>query len=247
MAPRTGNYIPINLGAYSFGKYLEECQVNRPEILNEAKTLLREGKFYRKRTRDQKTRGTLLTIYVDPDYLLHIITYRDDTCPDCKGTGTRAAPFENITSHVNVRFACLTCKGTGVIKDNLTERHFVLSPEDFENREEGREVAKNRAYAKAPPSSERWVERLTSKNPRERLEACRWLDQNYVAIGRFFIDIEPMLKKARFYDANDKKKIMVWQFWAGKDDPALQDWAYYRIYANAITGKITEKGFYAGR
>jgi hypothetical protein len=247
MAPRSGKYLAVNLGAYSLGKYLGECQVNRPEILNEVKARLREGEYYRRRTRDQKNRGTLLTVFADLDYNLHIATYRDDTCPDCGGTGTRAAPFEKLSSHVSVQFACLKCKGTGVIKDNLTEKIFVISSEDFENREEGREIAKAKAYRNAPPEAERWVERLISKNPRERLEACRWLDQNYLREGMFFNDAMPMLKKARYFDSNEKKKVMVWQFWAGKDDPGLADHAYYRVYADGKSGKITGKGFYSGR
>jgi hypothetical protein len=247
MAPKEGRYLGINLGVYSLGKYLAECQVNRPEILNEVKSNLREGGYYRKRTRDQKNRPTTLTVYVDPSYMLHIVTHRNDTCPDCNGTGTRAAPFDKFTARLEVRFACLRCKGEGEIKDNQTERYFLLSSEDFENREEGREVMRSRNYAEATRGAEQWVERLASRNPGERLEACLWLDDNYVRAGVFFQDIMPMLKKARYYDTNDKRKIMVWQFWAGKDLPGEEDRAYYRIYADSRTGKITEKGFYPER
>ena len=246
-APRSGETIKIALNPYSLGKYLEECQVNRPEVANEVRTLLAEGKHYRKRTVDQKNRGTLLTVYVDNDYMLHVVTYRNDTCPTCKGTGKRKAPIEKITRHVNVNFQCIDCKGTGELKNNTTEKYYILSGEDFDDPELGRRIMGQRAFAKAPDGSEAWVERLASPNPQERMAACLWLDQNYVREGMFFQDIMPMLKKARYYDADNKKKVMVWQFWAGKDLPNERDRTYYRIYAEGKSGKITRKGFYAGR
>jgi hypothetical protein len=245
--PVEGSYVQVDLGVYSLGKYLGECEVNRPEILNEVKTQLEKGDYYRKRTRDQKNRSTLLTVFVDPNYMLHILTLRNDACPDCKGTGVRASPLDRLSIRMDVQLNCLKCKGSGIIKDNKTERYFVLSAEDFTNRERGREIVKSQAYANAPVGAEQWVERLISKNPRERLEACLWLDDNYIRIGGFFNDVMPMLKKARYFDSNEKRKIMVWQFWAGKDDPQFQDRAYYRIYADGNSGKITKKGFYPGR
>lgn len=246
-APAQGFNIAVNIGSYSLGKYLTECQVNRPEILNEVKALLQEGKYYRKRTKDQKARGTLLTVYVDNSYMLHIVTFRNETCPDCKGSGKRAAPFGSLSSHVEVQFGCLKCNGKGYLENQVTERYFMLSPEDFENPEEGRRIMGQRAYAEAPQGTQAWVDRLASAKPQERLEACLWLDENYVRVGEFFQDIMPMLKKARYYDANEKKKIMVWQFWAGKNMPEENNRAYYRIYADSQTGKITKKGFFSGR
>ena len=245
-APAKGDNIAVNFNAYNLGKYLNECQVNRPEIVAEVKDLLRAGKHYRKKTRDQKGRATTLTVYVDKDYMLRIVTYRNDVCPDCNGTGHRSAPFAKLTSKVDVNFGCLECKGTGELKNNTTEKYYVLSPEDFENPEEGRRLFQQRSYANAPSGANVWVERLASPDPRQRLEACLWLDQNYVKKGTFFQDIMPMLKKARYYDSNEKKRIMVWQFWAGKDMPQERNRAYYRIYADTKSGKITEKGFYSG-
>lgn len=246
-APGKGDNIAIRMNPYSLGKYLAELQVNRPEIVNDVKSLLANGEYYRKRTKDQKGEGTILTVYVDPEYMLHIVTYRDEPCPQCKGTGKRAAPFDKVSKHVSVNFNCLRCQGAGKLKDFTTEKYFILSPEDFEDPEEGRRIMSHRAYAEAPKGAEAWVERLASANPKERLEACLWLDQNYVRTGSFFQDIMPMLKKARYYDQNEKRKIMVWQFWAGKDMPEERNRAYYRIYADSKSGKITEKGFYAGR
>lgn len=104
-----------------------------------------------------------------------------------------------------------------------------------------------KAFSGAPAAAPQWVERLASGNPRDRLAACAWLDENYVREGAFFQDIMPMLKKARYFDSNEKKRTMVWQFWAGKDLPEERDRAYYRIYADSKSGKITSKGFYSGR
>lgn len=245
-APGEGEYISVNLAAYRLSKYLAECGVNRPEIVAEVKAKLGDGGYYRKRTRDQKNKGTLLTVYVDRDHLLHIVTYRDETCPECGGTGTRAKPFDKLSSRVAVRFRCLKCDGEGVVHNYVNERYFTLSPEDFENPKEARAMYAEKAYANAPAGAEQWVERLASKDPRERLAACEWLDQHYVRVGAFFQDIMPMLKKARYHEASDKKKMLVWQFWAGKDLPDERKRGYYRIYADSQDGKIVKKGFYSG-
>lgn len=244
-APAQGDNVQAQLAAYQLSKYLEECQVNRPEILAEVKSSLDDGKYYRQRTRDQKNKGTLLTVYVDRDYILHIVTYRNEQCPDCQGTGTRVKPFENIANRVAVRLRCLKCDGKGEIENFTNERYFTLSSEDFEHPEEMRALFKNRAYSNAPQGTEMWVERLASDNPKERMEACLWLDKNYVREGVFFQDIMPMLKKARLYEANEKRKLLVWQFWAGKDLPNERKRYYYRIYADSKTGKVNRKGFYA--
>lgn len=244
-APARGDYIGVDMSPYSLGKYLAECQVNRPEVVNEVRERLKEGQYYRKSTKDQKGRGTTLTVSIDPNYMLRIVTWRNETCPTCKGTGKRGnLPFEKITKNVNVNFKCIECDGDGVLENHTTEKFFILSSEDFADPEIGRRIMKGRAYSNAPQGADVWVERLVSKNPRERLEACLWLDQNYVRTGVEFQSIMPMLKKARYHDSNQKRKIMVWQFWAGKDMPNENNRAYYRIYANTKTGKITEKGFY---
>lgn len=245
-APAASDSIGVNLNSYSLGKYLAQCQVNLPEIVNEAKTLLDRGTHYRKRVRDQKNNPTILTIYVDSDYMLHIITNRKEDCPVCGGTGSKKMPFSD-KAIISAGISCYECKGEGKLPNHTIEKYFVLSSEDFENAEQGRAIMADKAYSNAPTGAEQWVEKLASGNPRDRLAACLWLDENYVRKGSFFQDIMPMLKKARYYDSNEKKKIMVWQFWAGKDLSGESKRAYYRIYADTKTGKITEKGFYAGR
>jgi hypothetical protein len=247
-APSQGDTIPANLASFSLSKYLESCEVNRPEILNEVKSQLARGQYYRKRTIDQKGKGTLLTIYVDSDNILHIVTHRNETCPDCKGTGKRGELFSGvptgITRNVGVRFRCLKCDGEGELKNYTNERYFTLSPEDYEDIESARRMYAQKAYENAPPQSHEWVERLASNNPRERLAACVWLDQNYVRAGTFFQDIMPMLRKARYHEANEKREMLVWQFWAGKDLPNERKRYYYRVYADSKSGKIVRKGFY---
>lgn len=243
-APGQGDFIGVDMSAYSLSKYLEQCQANRPEIVQEVQATLSEGKYYRKSTKDQKGIATQLTVSVDPNYMLRIVTWRNETCPECKGSGKRKAPFDKMTKSVSVNFKCLNCDGKGYLENHTTEKYFVLSSEDFADPKLGRRIMAEKAYAGAPRGAAEWVEKLVSKNPRERLEACLWLDQNYVNVGMEFQTIQPMLKKARFQDQNPKKKIMVWQFWAGKDIPGEAKRAYYRIYANSKTGKITEKGFF---
>lgn len=246
-APGGGDYAGANLNVYRLGKYLEECQVNRPEILGEVKAALKEGKYYRKKTTDQVGKPASVTVNVSPDYMLRIVTVRNDTCPDCKGTGRKNLPFEKITKSVDVAIKCGNCKGEGHLKHNTTEKYFILSAEDFENPKEGRRIMQEKAFSGAPTGTEDYIEDLVSKDPRRRLEACEWLDQNYVKVGAQFQNLMPMLKKARYQESNEKRRIMVWQFWAGKDLPSERDRAFYRIYVNSKSGKVTQKGFYAAK
>lgn len=247
MAPGKGDNIAVNLAPFQLSRYLGECEVNRPEIVAEVKDQLDKGEYYRKKTRDQKNRATTLTVYVDRDMVLHIVTWRKEKCPDCNGTGTRAQPFKDIANRVNIRFKCMKCDGVGEIPNYVNERYFTLSSEDFVDPQAARAVFAQKAYANAPTGAEQWVERLSSNNPQERLAACEWLDKNYVKKGAFFQDIMPMLRKARFHEANEKRKMLVWQFWAGKDLPDERRRAYYRIYADSRDGKIVRKEFVSGR
>ncbi len=243
-APARGDYIAVKLNPYNLGKYLAEAEVNRPELLSEIKNVLSEGSYYRKQTTDQKDRPVRLTVSVNQDFMLRIVTIRNDTCPHCNGTGRTQLPFGKITGNIGVAKRCLDCSGKGYFPDNLTEKYFILSSEDFENPKEGRRILNEKAYAGAPEGAEDYVEMLVSKNPKKRLAACEWLDRNYVRIGGDFQDIMPMLKKARYQEENEKRRIMVWQFWAGKDLPEERDRAFYRIYVNSKNGRIKEKGFY---
>ncbi len=243
-APSRGDYLAVKLNPYNLGKYLSEAEVNRPELLTEIRDTLAEGNYYRKQTTDQKDRPVRLTVSVNQDYMLRIVTIRNDTCPECKGSGRTNLPFGKITGSIAVAKKCIECNGKGYFPDNLTEKYFILSSEDFENPKEGRRILNEKAYANAPEGAEDYVAMLVSKNPKKRLAACEWLDKNYVRVGGDFQDIMPMLKKARYQEENEKRRIMVWQFWAGKDIPEERDRAFYRIYVNSKNGKIKEKGFY---
>lgn len=247
LAPGKGDYIGANLNAYRLGKYLHECEINRPEILADVKEALRDGKYYRKATTDQKGKPARITVNISPDYMLRVVTIRNDTCTACKETGRRNLPFERISGNVGVAIKCPQCKGKGYFENNQTEKYFILSAEDFENPREGRRIMKDKAFSGAPPGAEEWIERLVSKDPHDRLEACEWLDQNYVQVGAEFQNLMPMLKKARYHEANEKRRIMVWQFWAGKDIPSERNRSFYRIYVNSKSGKVTQKGFYAAQ
>lgn len=246
-APARGDYIGVKLNPYNLGKYLAECEVNRPEILNDVKLALSKGEYYRKSTTDQKGKPVKLTINASPDYMLRIVTWRNDTCKECDGSGRVELPFGKFTKSVQAARKCMTCNGKGYLENNTTEKYFILSAEDFENPKEGRRIMAEKSFSNAPSGAEEWVERLVSKKPKVRLEACEWLDKNYVKVGGQFQDIMPMLKKARYQEANEKKKIMVWQFWAGKDMPEERDRAFYRVYVNTKSGKVTKKGFYAAQ
>lgn len=247
MAPGRGDYIAVNLNSYHLGKYLAELQINRPEILNDVKATIERGEYYRKKTVDQKGTPVRITASVNPDYMLRLVTWRNDTCTECKGTGRASLPFAEKVKGVALTRKCHECQGKGYIENNTTEKYFMLSSEDFEHPEEGRRIMKQRSFANAPSGAEQRIEQLVSKNPEERLEACDWLDKNYVRIGGDFQDIMPMLRKARYQETNDKRRIAVWQFWAGKDLPSERKRAFYRIYVNTKNGKVTEKGFYAAK
>lgn len=244
-APARGDYVAVDFNPYNLGKYLAECEVNRPEVQNDVKATLAKGEYYRKSTKDQKGKAVRLTVNVTPDYNLRIVTWRNETCKVCNGTGRKELPFGKFTKNVNTAVRCMDCKGEGFLPNHTTEKFFVLSAEDFSDPKLGRQVMSNIAYRNAPSEAEKYVELLVSKNPQRRLEACQWLDENYVRVGTQFQDIMPMLRKARYHEANDKKRIMVWQFWAGKDIPDERKRSFYRIYVNSKSGKITDKGFYA--
>ncbi len=247
VAPAQGDFVAAKLKEFNLGKYLENCQINRPEILREVKASLDAGKFYRQRTRDQRGKPALITVNVNPDYQLRIVTHRDETCEVCGGTGSRRIPtnrLDRFTGGLAAGLRCYNCKGDGILEQETREKYFVLSPEDFEDSRAARAMLASKDFEGAPEDTALWVERLVSKDPRERLAACEWLDKNYVRVGGQFTAIDPMLRKARYHEANDKEHTMVWQFWAGRDVQGESRRAFYRVYANTRSGKITEKGFY---
>ena len=246
-APGKGKYAKADLSEYALSNYLAQCEINKPELVNAVRNKLKKGDYYRKGVKDQKKRPTTLTVYVDNNNTLHIVTNREETCPTCKGKGTRASPLGQYGTKLGVDFRCVPCEGKGILPRQTRERYFVLASADYENPREAEKFLKQQSFKNAPRETEQYIEMLASKNPQERLDACVWLDEHYVNIGIPFQQIMPMLKKARYQEVSEEKKLMVWQFWAGKDDQAKRDVAFYRIYADAKTGKINKKGFYRGK
>lgn len=231
--------------------YLATRELAREEIVNDVYEKLQKGKRYRQRVQDQRNRWTLMTVWLDRENedILHIVTKRDDACPKCNGTGRRdwSKSNEMVKGAMNqMPFGtqCLGCGGTGVLVNHVEERKFVLSPGDYIDSD----AAKTRQYAtameKAPEGAGEWIEKLGSDDPKERLAACEWLDANFVRKGLHFRTLSPMLAKARWQETNDKKQKMVYQFWAGRGDAALEGKAYYRIYIDAAKGEVESTGFF---
>ncbi len=221
--------------------YLGKADLARPEIVKAVTASLRSGKTYRRRIVDQSSKWCLTTVWIDRRNTLHIVTCRNEKCPKCHGTGKRVWDNKRMQG-MPFDTRCLKCDGKGFLEHYTVERKYALSPMDFENPEAARRAVAASAYRNAPPEAQRYVEMLAAGDPGQRLRACIWLDRNYVRTGMFFHDIQPMLRKARQRDRN--KKVMVWQFWAGRGLPDEYARTYYRIYAHTKSGRIFKKGFY---
>jgi hypothetical protein len=233
--PAAGDIAPTALA-----NYLSRHEINTAEVRQGAQAALRAGKTYRKSIKDERGRPTQVGVSLDRRNILVVTTTRRDVCPDCQGSGTRETPLE-MMERANVALRCLRCKGSGTLDRFKVEKKYILNPEDYADPARARAFIRDRSLEGAPPETADWLARLASESPRERAAACAWLDRNYVREGVFFQDLMPLLAKANKREENSK--VMVWQFWAGRGDPALKDRAYYRVYADARTGKINRKGF----
>jgi hypothetical protein len=226
--------------------YLERAEIARPEVVGSVVRALREGRRFRDRVQDQRQRWTLATVWIDPDqpHLLHVDTMRNETCPDCKGTGTKSWN-QGLMSNVPFDTNCMTCDGTGILKNHVTERQFLLTAEDFTHPERARRILTTETWGSAPAGARQYVADLASDDAKTRLAACLWLDRNWVRKGEPFQQYLPMLRKARWQERSGEKELMVYQFWAGKELPSETNRAYYRIYIDTGSGRIIEKGFYS--
>ncbi len=233
------------LDSKALENYLAKAEVARPEVTLAVMNSLRQGQTYRQRVQDQRNRWCLLTVWLAPESpnVLNVVTKRDETCPQCKGTGKRTWDAK-FMQNLPMDTFCLKCKGTGSLPNEVVERQYVLAPEDFANVAAARETLSAAAYQGAPPGTESYVQQLASAQPTERLAACVWLDENYVKVGQNFQQYLPMLKKSRWREVNDKAKQTVYQFWAGKDIAGEEARAYYRVYVDNRNGRIQNKGFY---
>ncbi len=140
MAPARGDYAEARLKEFNLGKYLERCEINRPEVAVGIKRALDEGTFYRESTKDQRGRSAIITVSVNPDYQLRIVTNRDETCDACGGAGSKELPFGGRGAMISAGLRCPKCQGDGKLERQTTERYFVLSPEDFEDPEQARRI-----------------------------------------------------------------------------------------------------------
>lgn len=243
-APDKKNVARASITREAIEEYLSEAQLARPVVVREVTDHLRRGATYRNRIRDQKNRWCLTTVYIDQVNTLHVVTHRDEPCPTCNGTGKRK--FDNETLKKSpFDFRCVKCNGKGFIENHTVERKYALAVMDYVDSKKAGILQEQMTYKNAPAGTRERVSDLASKDPRQRLAACVWLDKYYIKKGIHFQKLLPMLKKARWQEA-DKKK-MVWEFWAGKDITGEAPRAYYRIYADSHNGKVVAKGFYPER
>ena len=242
-APDKDNVAAVDLSPAAMADYLARSSLATPEVTRDALNAVRSGKTYRQRVKDQEGRGTLATVYVDPDNALHVVTFRTETCPVCQGTGTRPSPF-GAMDKVSVNLRCLRCDGNKTLKNYADERRYLLSANDFTDPAAAAARLQATMMRDAGPEAMKWINALASQDPRERLAACIWLDRNFVREGVRFQTLMPMLEKNRFYEKSDEKKMMAWQFWAGLDLPGEEARVYYRVIADTRTGKVIRKGFF---
>lgn len=226
-------------------RYLRPIDLDTPEIANEAAAALNQGRQYRKRVKDRRDRTTGLTIRLDRDRqdVLYIRVYRDETCPDCEGSGRRAQYEFMKDRGVGIATTCLTCKGTGVLKNHLTERQHILGAGDYVDTAAAEERMATEPYEDAPPETEAYVQRIGGDNPVERLRAALWLDRNYVRPGVFFRNYLPLLNRARTVAPDPSGEYTIYQFWAGRDVPGQEARAYWRIYVETKSGQVAKTEF----
>ena len=233
-----------DISASALHHYLKRAELARPEVEREILDRLRQGKRFRKSIMDQRNRWCRTTVWIDYGRrnILHIVTDRNETCPDCKGSGKRKSPRRMANMPFELR--CIECDSKGYLPHKVIEREYVLSSEDFKDADAAWAAIDAASYKEAPPEARKYVNLLASKRARERLTACDWLDRNYIRVGKHFHEYLPMLKKALWREQSERKRVILWRFHAGKDLAGEEDRAYYRVYADSRTGKILRKGFF---
>lgn len=223
--------------------YLARSDLATVGVVRDARQAIAQGRAYRENIKDQRMRDTLATVFLDRRNQLHIVTMREEDCPACGGSGTRKVGMETLEK-LRVDFRCLTCEGKKTLDHHVIEKYYVLQADDYSDPEAARRAIRDLYYLNAPADTERYVHAVAADDPRERLAACVWLDRNWIREGVAFTQYQPMLDKARAHEVSEKKEVMVWQFWAGRGLPGEEQRAYYRVYADLKTGKVTRKGFF---
>lgn len=241
--------------------FLAEYGLDVPGVAAEIARTVSSGQRYSGKVKDRKGKSTALRAWVESDQqnVLCMTFYRDEVCPDCKGTGRRAMP-DILDSKISatIAFTCQTCDGKGMLKNQFNKRCWALSGGDYSSKEAATEARQSNVLRGAPAGAERYVEMLSSTEPAQRLEACLWLDRNYLKPGVFFRDITPILDRARYTGRVDDRSLAstvlgkrigdsgetVYQFWAGKGIPAEEaERAYYRVFINNADGRIVRTAF----
>ncbi|MBN1256213.1 MAG: hypothetical protein JXA52_00755 [Planctomycetes bacterium] len=238
--PSESSALPVSTRAMQH--YLEDAELNTPQILSGATGRIQKGEIYRERVRDQRSRWTLATIWMDPDQarLLHIQTKRAEECPDCKGSGKVKGPL-----NLDVDFICKRCQGDGVIDNFVQEKKYILSDADLNpnllGKLGGNGSPREIKVEPLTPEEEKYIAALPSDDPQTRLDALIWLDRNYLSPDKFFTSFMPMLRKAKWIEKSESKNLTLYQFWAARESkPEMSD---YRVYIDNKSGKIKDKGF----
>lgn len=243
--PSDSQLARANLNPDRLADYLARSELHTTGMVRDVHAAIARGEGFRQNVRDVRDRPTLATVFLDRGNQLHVVTRREETCPECNGTGQRKVGLATLESKMS--FRCLKCEGKKTLANHVVEKRYVLSAEDYADVEGARRFIHDTFYRGAPPETERYVAALGSDDPRERLAACVWLDQHWVRTGVAFTTYQPLLDKARRHEQDEGKQLMVWRLWAGRDLPGEEGRAYYDVHANLRSGKIIRKGFSAAR
>lgn len=257
---------PANVGSANvrpavISGYLEELGLNTPGVSDNVTYALRNGGKFREKIKDQTGKSTMLTAWIEgkANQTLCMTYYRDEKCPDCNGTGQRKAP-DFIGSKAGIAFTCRRCKGEGKLLNQFHRRCWMFSAEEFSDREGARAHRDSEVLRHAPSGTEEQISRLASDDPRERLEACVWLNSHYIKQGQDFQELTPMLDRAHYVGAMaDEHKFAhkiigkrlgnngetVYQFIAGRGLPEENGRAYFRVIVDNASGKVVKTMFVA--
>ena len=250
-----------NVRRDSVAAYLDEIGLNTPGVVDNVVFALNGGNKFRERVVDKYGKRTMLTAWIERQArsTFCVTYYRDEKCPDCKGSGQRKAP-NMIGGKVDIAFDCRKCKGTGVLLNQSHRRCWMLAPEEFSGGAQARVEPDWEPLRNAPEGIQERIRALSSDEPRERLDACVWLDRRYIKVGQNFQELTPILERAQYVGQLDPhSKLLVkivgkrlgqsgetvYQFLAGRGIPSENGRAYYRVFVDNNDGKVVKTMFVA--